>query len=99
MDEYISKHDAYTSLKDLEAAYIYPPVKEAYATAARRIDQMKAADVQPVKHGRWEYIRNIKLSGTIKLCECSQCHNKILGSLSYCGNCGADMTGGAENDT
>lgn len=49
MDEYISKHDAYTLLKDLEAAYIYPPVKEAYATAARRIDQMKAADVQPVK--------------------------------------------------
>lgn len=48
MDEYISKHDAYTLLKDLEAAYIYPPVKEAYATAARRIDQMKAADVLPI---------------------------------------------------
>lgn len=53
MDEYISKHEAYTMLKDLEAAYIYPPVKEAYRTAARRIDQMLSADVQPVKHGRW----------------------------------------------
>ena len=51
MNEYISKHDAYTTLKDLEAAYIYPPVKEAYATAARRIDEIKAADVQPVD--RW----------------------------------------------
>lgn len=49
MAEYISKHEAYTMMKDLEAAYIYPPVKEAYGTAARRIDQMKAADVQPVK--------------------------------------------------
>jgi hypothetical protein len=48
MDEYISKHEAYTMMKDLEAAYIYPPVKEAYATAARRIDQMKVADVQPI---------------------------------------------------
>jgi hypothetical protein len=48
MAEYISKHEAYTMMKDLEAAYIYPPVKEAYATAARRIDQIRPADVQPV---------------------------------------------------
>ena len=48
MAEYIDKHKAYLMLKDLEAAYIYPPVKEAYATAARRIDQMPAADVLPV---------------------------------------------------
>lgn len=48
MAEYISKHEAYTLMKDLEAAYIYPPVKEAYGTAARRIDQMPSADVQPV---------------------------------------------------
>ncbi len=55
-----------------------------------------AADVQPVKHGEWEYIRNVKLSGTIKLCECNQCHNKIFGGLSYCGNCGARMDLGDE---
>ena len=57
---------------------------------------MKAADVQPLKHGKWEYIRNVKLSGTIKLCECNQCHNKIFGGLNYCGNCGAKMDGDAE---
>ena len=51
MEEYIDKHEAYLLLKDLEAAYIYPPVKEAYATAARRVDEIKAADVQPVD--RW----------------------------------------------
>ena len=48
MAEYIDKHEAYLLLKDLESAYIYPPVKEAYAKAARRIDQMPTADVQPV---------------------------------------------------
>lgn len=48
MAEYIDKHKAYLLLKDLEAAYIYPPVKEAYGTAARRIDQIKTADVQPL---------------------------------------------------
>lgn len=41
----------YAMMKDLEAAYIYPPVKEAYATAARRIDQMIGADILPV--GGW----------------------------------------------
>ena len=57
------------------------------------ITEAPKADVQPVKRGRWEYIRNVKLSGTIKLCECSICHNKIFGGLSYCGNCGARMDG------
>ena len=55
------------------------------------ITDIELSDVQPIKHGRWEYIRNVKLSGTIKLCECNQCHNKIFGGLSYCGNCGARM--------
>ena len=59
------------------------------------IKRLKATD-QTVKHGQWEYIRNVKLSGTIKLCECNQCHNKIFGSLSYCGNCGARMDGEVE---
>ena len=63
MAEYISKHDAYTTLKDLEAAYIYPPVKEAYGTAARRIDQIKPADVQPVKHGYWKDIMMSEATG------------------------------------
>ena len=63
---------------------------------ANDIMRFPKADVQPVKHGRWEYIRNVKLSGTIKLCECNQCHNKILGRLSYCGNCGARMDGDTE---
>ena len=58
MAEYIDKHEAYLLLKDLEAAYIYPPVKEAYATAARRIDQKKAADVQPIN--RWISIEESK---------------------------------------
>lgn len=49
MAEYIDKHETYMMLKDLETAYMQIPVKEAYGTAARRIDQMEAADVQPVK--------------------------------------------------
>jgi hypothetical protein len=65
MADSISKHDAYTTLKDLEAAYIYPPVKEAHATAARRIDQIKPADVQPVN--QWISVDD-KLPDTVDDC-------------------------------
>lgn len=93
MADYISKHEAYTKLKDLEAAYIYPPVKEAYATAARRIDQMPATDVQPIRHGRW-----IPQGDDMWLC--SNCKENIIYSehesdrtekQRYCSRCGARM--------
>lgn len=105
MSEYIDKHEAYTLLKDLEAAYIYPPVREAYGTAARHIDQIKPADVQPVKHGRW-----IEVSP--KHSRCSVCDTTCLIAVypiskgaNYCPNCGAkmDLKGGdtitEEDDT
>lgn len=85
MTEFISRDEVLEHSEYTENFNLVVPV--------RFIKAMKAADVQPVKHGRWEYIRNVKLSGTIKLCECNQCHNKIFGGLSYCGNCGARMDG------
>lgn len=87
MTEYIDKHEAYLLLKDLEAAYIYPPVKEAYATAARHIDQMKAADVQPVKRGRWIRIDDEYGHDYV----CSECNDKNDRKSHYCPNCGARM--------
>ena len=84
-DEYISKHEAYKTLKDLEAAYIYLPIKEAYATAARRIDEIKAADVKPVKRGKW-----ISLDYDTYF-ECSECKNIEDIESNFCPRCGADM--------
>ena len=98
MAEYISKHDAYTLLKDLEAAYIYPPVKEAYAKAARRIDQMKAADVLPVVHGKWDTHDVVKVLCSGKtldgFCQCEACGDVFplaYSEYNYCPNCGARM--------
>ena len=92
MDEYISKHEAYTLMKDLEAAYIYPPVKEAYGTAARRIDQMPSVDIQPVKHGKWKHIAGMNS-------KCSVCSHYFPVTefdsrpfdINFCPNCGARM--------
>ena len=60
------------------------------------IDSEQAADVAPVRHGRW--IEKDKYSfGTFY--DCSICGNCILDnghSWNYCPNCGAIMDGGAE---
>lgn len=93
MAEYIDKHETYMMLKDLETAYMQIPVKEAYGTAARRIDQMEAADVQPVKHGKW-----IPQGDDMWLC--SNCKENLIYSTTksdrtkkqrYCCRCGARM--------
>lgn len=91
--EYISKHEAYTMMKDLEAAYIYPPVKEAYGTAARRIDQMPAADVQSVKHGEWQLMNH---EYGIKYYNCLACNKTAIRKYNFCPNCGARMDGDRE---
>ena len=64
--------------------------------AADCIRYMDAADVAPVRHGRW--IEKDKYSfGTFY--DCTICGNCILDSghsWNYCPNCGAMMDGGAE---
>lgn len=102
MDEYISKHEAYKMLKDKQAAYMQVTVNEAFGTAARMIDQMKAADVQPVKHGRWyhntsKYISELDAYFIQACCSCcGRYSDKIDGysqimSNENCSHCGARM--------
>ena len=53
---------------------------------ARDISELPAADVAPVRHGRW------LLDGS-----CSECMaNPLTTHKKYCPNCGAKMDGGAD---
>lgn len=94
MDDYISRDDVLRKFIEGDGNDD-ERFTEGYNFAVQeyreKVKNMPIADVQPVKHGKWEYVRNVQLSGTIKLCECNICHNKIFGGLSYCGNCGAKM--------
>lgn len=99
MAEYISREFMLENLKTDKmnnAEHCEPATIQIMDRFIRYVSEFPSADVQPVKHGKWEYIRKVKLSGTIKLCECNICHNKIFGGLSYCSNCGARMDGDIE---
>lgn len=61
------------------------------------VDAIPAADVAPVRHGRW--IEQEKYTFGV-MYDCSICGNRILDtghSWNYCPNCGARMDGGSEN--
>ena len=66
---------------------------------ARDISELPAADVAPVRHGRWEW-------DTEDIYRCSNCAEKshvkeVMGhpEWDYCPNCGATMDGGDGNST
>lgn len=58
----------------------------------RRLLSIPAADVAPVRHGRW------RCHGDCGVTECSVCGWSIeeyVGDYAYCPNCGARMDGGS----
>ena len=61
------------------------------AEVLRGFEEIPAADVSPVRHGRW------RCHGDCGVTECSVCGWSIeeyVGDYAYCPNCGAKMDGG-----
>lgn len=58
------------------------------------VDDVPAADVQPVRHGRW--VKTIGENGVTSACRCNLCgfEDNRYSLLNYCPNCGAKMDGG-----
>lgn len=67
-------------------------VNKGLRIAIRDVKDIKAADVQPVKHGEW---KKKFLSDTICCSECkvtwSSSFKDMLNGFNYCPNCGARM--------
>ena len=87
MDEYIEREAAITALLNDS------PEQVGYSRedAADCIRYMDAADVAPVRHGRW--VEKDKYTFGI-MYDCSLCENLILDNgrpWNYCPNCGAIM--------
>ena len=85
MDEYIKKSYAVNAV--LDVYYDTPDIDlsgEKFEAAIRKI---QAADVAPVRHGRWVYPIGMAWNYV-----CSEC-GKSIGVIKhkYCPNCGAKM--------
>ena len=88
MDEYIRREAAIEAAKHAWAKGIEP---------SQYIDIIPAADVAPVRHGRWD------IDGVYVVC--SVCKRftlspiiKQIPTFKYCPNCGAKMDGGIDDD-
>ena len=98
MDEYIKREAAITALlNDAQEQVGY-----SREDAADCIRYMDAADVAPVRHGRW--IEPPRLYYGAKQYECSLCYSdtfwnkhSITEKYNHCPNCGCRMDGGADN--
>lgn len=63
--------------------------QEAYFEFLRLVNDMPAADVAPVRHGRWYDVGSLS-------CRCSMCGCKNDRVRPYCPVCGAKMDGGQD---
>lgn len=89
MDEYIKKDDL---LKEIESTAMW---SRPYGELYEAVQDMLAADVAPVRHGRW------KCHGDCGVTECSVCGWRVeeyVGDYAYCPNCGAKMDGERKNE-
>ena len=96
--EYIEREAVIAYMSEVKAACISNFEYEASAVIEGMIgeikdDEIPAADVVPVQHGRW-IMHDDELGLT---CECSVCHIETMGDGNYCPNCGAKMDGGTQN--
>ena len=88
MAEYIEREYAVDAVADVY--YNTPDINLSCEKFEAAIFEISAADVAPVRHGRW------KCHGDCGVTECSACGWSIeeyIGDYSYCPNCGAKMDG------
>ena len=95
MDKYIKREYAVDAVVDVY--YNTPVINLSCKKFETAIFKIPAADVAPVRHGRW--IEQEKYTFGV-MYDCSICDNRILDNghpWNYCPNCGAKMDGGAGN--
>lgn len=90
MSDYISREAAMEIVKRTSGDY---------AAAFSEIRKLPAADVEPVRHGRWMHEET---EGCFHIWSCSVCgrgmNGNPMGTDLYCYHCGAKMDLEGEND-
>lgn len=91
MTDFVSRAAALEALQTPEACEILKHNTRSFLGLKALIDSLPAADVVPVRHGRW----GKKQGGFWEFAACSLCGEKTptVGIMpNYCPSCGARMT-------
>lgn len=101
MSEYISKEFMLKNLEDDKmnnAEHCEPVTIQIMERFIRYVKKFPAADVQPVKHGRWSecYTDSHHYSGICSVCGRASIKSLTESLYKYCPKCGARMDGDPE---
>lgn len=97
MAEYIEREAALSVINRLKSPTRSPAQNELIRTAQVGIDRIRAADVAPVRHGRWVHDYYENCSEQFEIVKCTNCGHKAYAMAiyvrggNYCPNCGAKM--------
>ena len=95
MDEYIEREALMIALcKEIVGDGDYYNGKDDMQDQIRdMVSQFPAADVVPVRHGKWEIV--VGSNGKeYMICTCCRVSQDLTGVFTYCPNCGAKMMEG-----
>lgn len=68
------------------------------AEVLRGFDEIPAADVAQVRHGKWEIV--VGSNGKeYMVCTCCRVSQDLTGVFTYCPNCGCRMDGGDDDES
>lgn len=90
MAEYIKREYAVDAV--LDVYYDTPDIDLSGEKFEAAILKIQAADVAPVRHGRWLPTTKWWQGGSAWK-QCSECGRLHCGTPNYCNNCGAKMDG------
>ena len=100
MSDYIKREDVMQKFADFvkrsnNSDFVPAPT---WNQAVQIVEDIPAADVAPVRHGKWIHEKIESAESSIgffltSTCECSLCHTFVQQESKYCPNCGAEMRG------
>ena len=88
MAEYIEREYAVDAV--LDVYYDTPDIDLSGGKFEAAILKIQAADVAPVRHGKWEIVVGSN-GNEYMVCTCCRVSQDLTGVFTYCPNCGATM--------